>query len=385
MRLIFFDVGTGFLADAQVIHAVDELKSEGHEVIYVNPMQILGGEAPIERYCETLLDRVREEHDTAGLDMFFSVAWDANITPETVREISRMGIPTVSFSTDDLSHPFRVKNITSSFDLCWSTVRESAGILRSYGARKLIVMPFAANPHLFKPTGTPERNVVGFVGTAYSARAHGIASLAQANVPVEVHGASPMDVYGSGRTSNPFLRALTNASEGWHRLAASLWIPGGRKCVQAALKRTLLELVSDRPEKHPMDGTVEYLGSATTPEMIEILSSSAISYGSIELASTYVLKNPLMFIRFREFEAAMAGGVHLVNRMPELGEYFEEGREMLYFDGTEELIDKAKFYLRPEQTATRNAIREQASIRARAEHTWSHRFRRLTQELGIRF
>jgi len=385
MRLVYYDVGLGFLADSHKIHAIDELRNEGHDVIYVNPMEILGAEAPIERYCEILLDKVRAEHEASGVDMFFSVAWDGNITPETVREISRMGIPTVSFSTDDLSHPFRVKKITPSFDLCWSSVHESAGILRSYGARNLVVMPFAANPYLFKPHDAPERNAVCFIGTAYGARAHGIASLAQAGVPIEVHGASPMDVYGTGRTGSPFTRALTNASEGWHRLAASVWVPGGRKCVHAALKRTMLELVSDPPEKHPMKGTVEYLGPAGNEEMFNLLSRSAISFGSLEVASTYVLKNPLLFIRFREFEAPMAGGVHLVNRVPELEGYFEEDKEMLFYDSTEELIDKARFYLRPEQTATRNAIREKAAMRARAEHTWSHRFRRLAEELGIGF
>lgn len=383
MRLIYYDVGTGFLADGHLYHAIDELKQAGHDVIYVNPMQTLGSDAGLQQYCSLLLDRVRAEHKKTPVDFFFSVAWDAGLMPEAVREIRDMGIPTVSFSTDDLSHPFRVQKITSSFDLCWSTARESENILRAYGAKKLIFMPFAANPHLFRPRNGPEHRAVSFVGTAYGARAHGIASLAQADVPVAVHGASPMDIYGTKGLSNPITRALTSMSDGWGRLAGSVWVPGGRKCVAAALKRTMIELVSTPPEKRPMEGTVEYLGPADYEEMAVILSRSAISFGSLEVGSTYVLRDPLFFIRFREFEAAMAGGVHLVNRMPELEGYFEEDKEMLYYGSTEELIDKARFYLAPERDAAREYIRKNAARKARAEHCWMHRFRRVADELGI--
>ncbi len=384
MRIFYYDVGLGFLAETHLFHAVDELTKGGHDVIFYNPMMELGHDAPVDQYCEMLMDKLRQELESGGIDLFFSLAWDNSINAETVREISRMGIPTVNFSTDDLSHPFRVKSITSAYDLCWTSARESMDLLRGYGARNLIVMPFASNPHVFRPLPVPEEENICFIGTAYGARARGIASMAQANVPVKVYGASPMDIYGQNR-GNPATRALTNMSEGWERFLKSVAVPGGRKCIHAALKRTAQELVSSPPEKRPMDGTVEYLGSAGFEEMAEIFSKSALSFGSIEVASTFVLKDPLLFIRFREFEVAMSGGVHLVNRFPELEEYFEEGKEMLYYGSTEELVDKARFYLAPERASIRKDIRQNAMKRAVGDHTWSHRFRRVAQELGLPF
>lgn len=383
MKIIYYDVGTGFLADTHLYHAIGELTHTGHEVIYINPQKELGHEAPVETYAQVLLDRVREEQERGPIDLFFSMAWDRGITPEVVRDISAMGIPTVSHSSDDLSHPFRVKKITSAFDLCWSTAPESEGILKGYGAKNLVFMPFASNPYWFKPMNVPEEENICFIGSAYGARARGIACMAQANVPVAVYGASPMDI--GQHKGNPITRGIGNMADGWERFAKSLAVPGGRKCVYAALKRTAEGFVSEPPEKRPMDGTVEYRGSADFKEMVEIFSKSALSFGSIEVASTFVLKDPLLFIRFREFEVAMSGGVHLVNRYPELEGYFEEGKEMLYYDSMEELIDKSKFYLSPKRATERQKIREAAHKRAVANHTWSHRFDRVCRELGLKF
>lgn len=384
MRILYYDFGDGFLADHHIFHAIDELTRKGHDVIYVNPMKEIGATASLDACCELLLDRVKSEHEKAGIDLFFSVSWDNSLTPETVKEISRLGIPTVSFSTDDLSHPFRVEKVTSAFDLCWSSARESNGILRGYGAKEVISMPFAANPYWYHPVSVPEQDCICFIGTAYGARARGIATMAQAGVPVHVHGASPMEVYGKNK-GNPITRAMTNLNDASERFFKGMAVPGGRKCIKSAFLRSAQELISRPPEKDPTKGSVTYLGGAGFEEMAEIFSQSALSFGSIEVASTFVLKDPLMFIRVREFEVAMSGGVHLVNRFAELEEYFEDGVEMLYYDSFEELIDKARFYLDPARKSTRQKIREAAAKRALGEHTWTHRFEKVGERLGLSF
>lgn len=384
MRLIFYDYGDGFLADAHKYHIIDELTRKGHEVIYVNPMKALGPDLSTAKCCEFLLDRVKKEYELRGVDLFFSIAWDNALTPDAVAQISRFGIPTVSFSTDDLSHPFRVERLTPAFDLCWTSARESRGILEGYGAKKVMAMPFAANPNYYHPVSVPETETICFIGTAYGARARGIARMAQADIPVRVHGASPMAVYGRNR-GNPVTRGFSNFGDASERLIRGLRVPGGRKCIQGALLRAAQEIISRPPEKDPLKGNVEYLGGPDYEEMAEIFSGSALSFGSIEVASTFVLKQPLLFIRFREFEVAMSGGVHLVNRFPELEEYFEEGTEMLFYDGFEELVDKAKFYLAPARASVRRKIREAAAKRAVGEHTWSHRLDKVGEQLGLSF
>ena len=210
----------------------------------------------MEDYSEVALRQVKSLHEEKGIDLFFASAVDYTLLGETVEEISRLGIPTVNMNWDDLSHPYRVSKVTAQFDLVWTTVRENAHVIESYRPKKLIVLPFAANPHFFKPLDVEERRVVGFVGSCYGARARNLCSLAQSDVPVEVYGQSPNDVYSQVETNNPIARAMASRRDGWNRLQRSMAFKSGRQCVGAALKRSLLEPISDFPENKPEQGTI---------------------------------------------------------------------------------------------------------------------------------
>ncbi len=390
MRIVHFNVsgaeaGHSFYYDHHTYHIIDELTKEGHEVIRVDPALELGPGRSVDEYSEVALRQMKELHRDKGIHLFFASAVDYTLSGEAIDEIRRMGIPTVNMNWDDLSHPYRVSEVTRHFDLVWTTVRENAHVIKSYGAKKLMVMPFAANPHFFKPLDVEEQRVVGFVGSCYGARARNLCTLAQSEVPVEVYGQSPNDVYAKVETNNPIARAMASRRDGWTRLKRSLSFKSGRQCVTAALKRSLMEPMSSFPEKNPHAGSITYSKGPSFEDMVRRLNEFALSLGSIELASTYVFKDPLLFIRIREFEAPMCGAVHLVNRMPELEEYFEEDKEMLFFDSPEEMVDKARFYLDPRQDVARQAIRVQARRRAEADHGWINRFRALGDELGLAF
>jgi glycosyltransferase involved in cell wall biosynthesis len=295
-----------------------------------------------------------------------------------------MGVPTVNLDMDDLTHPYRVRALTPAFDLVWTAVRENLEVIRGYGARKLVQMPFAANPHTFHPAATTDEvRAVCFVGACYGARARAIGSLARAGIPARVYGSSPAEVYGGERIPAPALRALFYWQEGWERLFKSVTYGTGRACIRAGLKRSLEMLYRDLPEKRLADGPVAYEPGPTFDQMPAYMSRAALSLGSMEVASTFVLDPPLFAIRFREFEAPMCGAVHLANAYPELKEYFEEDREMLFYEGFEDLVDKARFWLDPARDAQRREIRRRARARAEADHTWRHRFQRCFDELGV--
>lgn len=144
-------------------HMIDELRRDGHEVAYCNPVEKLGRFGTAGEYSDVVWTVARDMVRHGGCDLFFATATDETLLPEAVREIRRLGIPAVNLSTDDMSVPFRVRKIGSSFDLLWTSVRDVNGLLRSYGA-KTIVMPWAANPHVFRPGAGPELPVIGFIG-----------------------------------------------------------------------------------------------------------------------------------------------------------------------------------------------------------------------------
>jgi len=118
-------------------------------------------------------------------------------------------------------------------------------------------------------------------------------------------------------------------------------------------------------------------------EMGLCYSSITMSLGSIEYGSSYVLKKPVMCIHLREFEAPMCGAVHLANRFAELREYFEEDKEMLFYGLEEELLDKVRYYLKPARDSLRDEIRQRARRRAESDHTWTKRFEKIWNLLGL--
>jgi spore maturation protein CgeB len=204
-----------------------------------------------------------------------------------------------------------------------------------------------------------------------------------AGIDVAVYGKSPFEVYGGKRTPIPALRALFYWQEGWQRLFRSLSYKSGRECIRAGLMRSVEVLLRETPERHLQAPSISYHEGPSFADMPKVFARSALSLGSMESASTYVLQKPLMAIRFREFEAAMSGAAHLANDYPELKECYEEDREMIFYSGFDDLVDKVRFWLRPENDTARRAIRVAARRRSEAEHSWRARFRRCFAELGL--
>ena len=86
-------------------------------------------------------------------------------------------------------------------------------------------------------------------------------------------------------------------------------------------------------------------------------------------------------MRLRDFEVPMAGGLYIVERMAELAEFFEMGREIESSQGKEELREKIAYYLGHEDE--RAAIARAGHARAVREHSWATRFEKVFAEMGL--
>lgn len=83
----------------------------------------------------------------------------------------------------------------------------------------------------------------------------------------------------------------------------------------------------------------------------------------------------------RTFEATGAGGFLLANKRKSLYELFDVGREIEVFDGTEELIEKTKFYLKND--TLRGKIARAGWERTKKNHTYLKRFNLLLKYLNL--
>ena len=79
----------------------------------------------------------------------------------------------------------------------------------------------------------------------------------------------------------------------------------------------------------------------------------------------------------------MAGGIQFCRYNPELAEYFEEGKEIIFFYDDKDMVDKAKFYMNDNRAKDRAIIRNAARTRAVADHSWYSRFKKAFERLGL--
>jgi len=84
-------------------------------------------------------------------------------------------------------------------------------------------------------------------------------------------------------------------------------------------------------------------------------------------------------LNLRAFELAACGVFQLLQRVPSVGEFFEEGKEIVCFETKEEMLDKIRYYLAHE--SERRQIAEAARKRVLREHAWAHRVANMIHHL----
>jgi hypothetical protein len=363
------------------VHYIDELARAGHTISSCNPVQVLGRIGSSEEYSEILVSAAKKVVETPGPHLMLATAHDMTVLPEAIDYVRQLGIPSVNFSVDDLTVHFYVRKIGSHFDLCWTTYIGAAEQLKKYGCR-VIYMPMAANPYYFKARNNRRLHKLCFIGSRYGARGNYVARLAEAGIPMKVRGAGWI-----GGSQNKHHQSdqieRSRLAESVRLVTEFARFPAGRKIIAGALKK---RITGDNIEELGADLTKADIGGPlpSFEEMIACYSGCTASLGVLEAGSTYTLKQPLVYYRLREFEAPMIGCAHIVRRVPELEQCFDEDKEMIFYTSMEECIDKARFYLTPERYDLCRAIGGKARARSEHDHTWLNRFSALCSALGIK-
>lgn len=83
----------------------------------------------------------------------------------------------------------------------------------------------------------------------------------------------------------------------------------------------------------------------------------------------------------RLFEVAGAGGFQICDRKSEINEYFEEDKEIVFFDNINELILKINYYLKNPEEAYK--IGEASRKKALSKHTYEHRIDEIFKIIGF--
>ncbi|MEK9180215.1 MAG: glycosyltransferase [Patescibacteria group bacterium] len=94
-----------------------------------------------------------------------------------------------------------------------------------------------------------------------------------------------------------------------------------------------------------------------------------------------VLHFPILHTHARPFELAGCGAFTISGRSEDIGKYYEEGKEMVFYDSPNDLVNKIKYYLAHD--AERVAIARAGYERTIKEHTYEQRFREIFRHIGF--
>lgn len=300
-------------------------------------------------YSSLLFNDIKNKHKKKKIDLFFSYYDSRNILPETVEQIKQLGIKTVNFYCNSLTHFHLIKEIAPHYDYSMFVEKEAEKKYRAIGANPIYIQE-AANPDIYKSYRLKKEYDVTFVGQNYLNRSEYIKYLYEQGIKVRVWG---------------------------HR-----WIPKYKKTNPKHYLKKLKDTFIRRYKSFDLPKSI------TRPplsdlEMVKMFSRSKISLGFSEvIVQNKEEKNAIKrHIRLRDFEAPMSGAFYMTGHQKELEQYFRVGKEIVCYDTKEELLEKVKYYLEHEEE--REKIRLAGYKRALRDHTWERRFDELFTKIGL--
>lgn len=352
----------------QRVHFMAELSLHGVEFETFNPLIYSGPNEANEKFAE----RIKR----GGFDLLLSsVCYEGIIYPEVLNEVKLKGIPSLLISWDNLTVPIYDKTQSKLFDLVWLTCRETSRLYDRWGA-KYIIQPYAANPSAFTYNNDVINRKTCFLGTPYGSRSLMINALTQSGIDVDLY-------YGGRKTKQeqtiPVKYDIVHPSYYkifLHRLSYA----EGRKIILGAIKNKMLGSQNVLENK-----ALHHYPSVPASDISSVYSSHSICLASTSTNHTDSLRNPLKIVNLRSFEIPMSGGLALCKYNSELAEYFEEGKEILFYQTNEELVEKARFYTESVEDSVLRCMKTAARKRAEGEHTWWHRFSKAFDKLNLHY
>ena len=352
-------------------HFIDELSHHNIEVSIFNPLHYSS--------LEQANEQARLVLDANRFDLFMTGEPEQVCFIETVQHAKSKGIPTLLYCFDSLMTPLRHKNMAPLFDVVMISQKDSHGFFRSYNSN-VIVSHYAANPYFFqmqKPSS--EQLSVCFPGTPYGSRMVEIKKLAEADIMISLYYNTKSSETTDVKEKTPIEQEISDLYTSGKILRTLLQHPEGRKVIAGGI----ISKFKTTPTLDLSLPNVKVSPAVNLKKTNEIYAKHALSLSIGIGRQTGYLKNPIQIVHLRNFEIPMCGGVQFCRYFEELSECFEEDKEIIFYRSKEEMLEKARFYLSPQQDSIRTAIRLAARKRAEQEHTWFNRFRAAFDNLGI--
>lgn len=362
MKILYYvKQDNSLMSHWQVVHIFDELKRHNCQVEAFN----LNNYKTIDEANEALLKYIKNNK----FDLFMTGQFCNEIYAETLECIKNIGLPMLLICFDNLVVPYRHISIAKYFDYIWLTSVETKYLFDRKGLNAHF-QPYAANPFYFQPNWKQqEKRKICFIGTPYGSRINLINDLLKADIPVAL--------YADKESKQATLKVnLKNSNK--KIIMQFLKNSIGRKIIFAAIKNKKDSIALD------INSTLlSWHDVVQLSDLSDKYSGYALALSTNAARNTGILKKPVDIVNLRSFEIPMCGGLQFCRYTDELSNYFEDGKEIIFYYSKEDMIDKAKFYLRPKNEKLRFKIKLASRRRAENEHTWFIRFNNVFENLGL--
>lgn len=329
-----------------------------------------------------LLNQIKISHTKKPIDLFFSYFYDACVLPEAIDEIRSLGIKTVNWFCNSSYQLDLVSEISPHYDWCLVPEKCRLKDYISMGASPIYCQE-AANPNIYKPYNLPIKYDVTFVGQAYGDRPTYIKYLLDQKIDVRVWGFGWQKFAPEAIKIKKLLARNNTIKVGIKALFSS----GGRQKIKRHLKNMITSSIQKKSKIYLKSSEHVILPKyilgeiLSDDEMIKIYSCSKINVGFSTCGDTHKSGKRIVQIRLRDFEVPMSGGFYMVEYMKELEEFYYIGKEIVCYNGTEDLAKKIKYYLKHD--TERETIRKAGYERCLRDHSWHKRFENVFHEIGL--
>ncbi len=381
-----------FFGDLWSRNFVPALEEQGHEVVE-SKVDLL----PASRFMDIAADFTPEELKVRAettekilaelraaypVDLFLSYFYSAHFDPDGFEALRALAVPSVNFYCNSLYQFDHVRSIAAKADFSWHAERDARALYLAAGARPVWVQ-MGADPSLYRPIERAARMPrVCFIGQRYADRDRWASSLIDAGAPLDLYGKGwgpksegekPHHQEAVGRrrpAAGSFASRLRAARE---ELVEGGLFRGGRR---------ILERIAFGRRSRALDEKLSLFARGPAESVAETLSHYELCLNFSNVWADGRPGSPLItHLRLRDFEAPMCRASYLTGYSEEIEEFYAIGKEIDTYRSKEELADKIRFYLANPFAAER--LREAGYRRARSDHTWAQRFRKLFAAIGL--
>ena len=372
--------------------ALCKMDNAGHTIIYFPFDEIMTRVGQKEMNAQ-LIKIVRVEKP----DMCFFILFTEEFYPKTIREITeKLNVPTFNWFTDDhWRFDGYSRHWAPLFNWIGTTDSQAPAKYKAMGYDHVIKTQWACNHFLYQPrniyqpqniadikqNGAENDNPLGigefprsyqydvsFVGQPHGNRKQVANQVMKAGIALECFG----NGWPNGRVSQEdMIRIfgqskidlnLTKASEAW------TWV---------GLGHVFFKKIGDA-------GNTPQYASNDVKNYFKLFLKGKIAFQK----PTDITQNIKRFlvqqreqIKGRNFEVPGCGGFLLTGDADNLRDYYVDGKEIVIFKDTADMIEKIKYYLAHDKE--REAIAQAGYERTIREHTYEQRFREIFKIMNV--